>query len=69
LTNLVRNYPDDRDYKEKPMSDAAENYPNQTREDRYFEVLEDFLRTSAGYFDVDATARLGSNTLRFDELC
>jgi len=51
------------------MSDAAENYPNQTREDRYFEVLEDFLRTSAGYFDVDATARLGSNTLRFDELC
>jgi len=50
------------------MSDAAEKDSNQTREDRYFEVLEDFLRTSAGYFDVDATARFGSITHRFDEL-
>jgi len=35
------------------MSETAVNHPHQTREDRYFEALEDFLRTSAGYFEID----------------
>jgi len=35
------------------MADAAADFPRGTREDRYFEVLAAFLRTSAGYFDVD----------------
>lgn len=34
------------------MADAAADFPHRTREDRYFEVLAAFLRTSAGYFDV-----------------
>jgi hypothetical protein len=35
------------------MYDAAQNHPHPTREDAYFEALEAFIRTSAGYLDVD----------------
>lgn len=34
------------------MSDAVMNYPHMSREEEYFEALEAFLRTSAGYLDV-----------------
>ena len=34
------------------MPDAAQNHPHPSREDRFFEVLDAFLRTSAGYLDV-----------------
>jgi hypothetical protein len=53
LSVLVGNYPDEHDHKENAMSDAALNSPQLTREDRYFKALEEFLRTSAGYLDVD----------------
>jgi hypothetical protein len=37
------------------MSDAALNYPQHlTRQEPYFELLDDFLKTSARYLDVDA---------------
>jgi hypothetical protein len=35
------------------MSDTAQNPPQRVREDLYFEVLEEFLRTSAGHLEVD----------------
>jgi hypothetical protein len=35
------------------MSDAAHIHPYPTREDAYFHVLEAFMRTSAGYLDVE----------------
>jgi hypothetical protein len=35
------------------MSDAARNNPLPTREVAYFQVLEAFIRTSAGYLDID----------------
>jgi len=35
------------------MFNSAQHYPPLTREDKYFETLEAFLRTSAGYLDVD----------------
>jgi len=34
------------------MYDAAQNHTHSPREDAYFEVLEAFIRTSAGYLDV-----------------
>ena len=33
------------------MSDMTLNYPHQTREDAYFEVLEAFLRSSVDPMD------------------
>jgi hypothetical protein len=53
LTILVGNYPGERDHKENAMTTAALNSPQLTCEDRYFKVLEEFLRTSAGYLDID----------------
>lgn len=38
------------------MSDAALNFPHLSREDPYLDALEAFLRTSAGYLDVEAPA-------------
>ena len=35
------------------MSDAARKTPQPVREDLYFAALEAFIRTSAGYLDVD----------------
>jgi len=35
------------------MSDAARNNPLPTREDAYFHALEAFIRTSAGYLEID----------------
>ena len=35
------------------MSDAAQKTPQLVREDLYFAALEAFIRTSAGYLDVD----------------
>jgi uncharacterized membrane protein YgcG len=35
------------------MSDAAQIHPYPTREDAYFQALEAFIRTSAGYLDID----------------
>ena len=35
------------------MSDAAQKPPQRVREDLYFEALEEFLRTSAGYLEID----------------
>jgi hypothetical protein len=35
------------------MSDAAQKTPQKVREDLYFEALEEFLRTSAGYTEID----------------
>jgi hypothetical protein len=34
------------------MSDATQKTPQLVREDLYFEALEAFIRTSAGYLDV-----------------
>jgi hypothetical protein len=34
------------------MPDAAQGSPDLSREDRFFEALDAFLRTSAGYLDV-----------------
>lgn len=49
------------------MSDAAQKTPQHTREDRYFEVLEAFIRTSAGYLDVDARMPGQGVTRQWDE--
>ena len=35
------------------MSKVAPLSPHQTREDMYHEALEDFLRTSAAYLELD----------------
>ena len=35
------------------MSDTARNHPHPTREDAYFQAHEAFIRTSAGYLDID----------------
>jgi hypothetical protein len=35
------------------MPHAEPDYPHTTREERYFEVLETCIQTSAGYLDVD----------------
>jgi|GEM_PF-4601466 tryptophan synthase alpha subunit len=34
------------------MSHMTLNYPHQTREDAYYEVLDAFLRRSADYFEL-----------------